>query len=407
MKRTKKISSLIMILILAIVGVSCKSNIMGEDYKESEVNALQTNYNSGTTEALDTDNTSGAQCPRKIQTDLKPMKDVYVDDFLIGTAISTKELSGERYELLKKHFNVVTVESEMMPNALAQYKGQFDFSDTDSIVDNMLGMGVQMVGHTLICEENTPSWMYSDSKGNPLEREDALDNMKTYITTVMEHFSNKVIAWDVVNDAMSAHPRIPENWKTSLHPCPWRFAVGSDYVEQAFLAAREVLDAHPDWDIKLYYNDNGLDNQDKALAVYNMVKEINDNYQLTHPDKLLIEGIGMECHFILDTDYNKVKSSLEKFISLGVEISINELDIRAISQGKYMWETGMTQAYKYYDLFYLFKAYASDIKRITFWGMDDDSSWMTASSVMLFNKKLQARPAYYGVTQQVGVLSSW
>ena len=37
-------------------------------------------------------------------------------------------------------------------------------------------------------------------------------------------------------------------------------AIGDDYVEQAFLGG-EVLDAHPEWDIKLYYNDYNLDNQ--------------------------------------------------------------------------------------------------------------------------------------------------
>ncbi|WP_144526440.1 endo-1,4-beta-xylanase, partial [Bacillus pumilus] len=78
--------------------------------------------------------------------------------------------------------------------------------------------------------------------------------------TVMEHFGDKVISWDVVNEAMNDNPPNPADWEASLRKSPWYNAVGPDYVEQAFLAAREVLDDHPNWDIKLYYNDYNEDN---------------------------------------------------------------------------------------------------------------------------------------------------
>lgn len=222
-------------------------------------------------------------------------------------------------------------------------------------------------------------------------------NLQTHIQTVMEHFGDKVISWDVVNEAMSDNPSNPTDWKTALRSAPWKSAIGADYVEQAFLAAREVLDTHPDWDIKLYYNDYNEDNQNKAQAIYSMVKEINDRYALTHPGKLLIDGVGMQGHYSINTNPENVKLSLEKFISLGVEVSITELDIQAGSNYQLSEKLANAQGYLYAQLLNIFRDHADSIKRVTFWGMDDNTSWRASSNPLLFDKNLQAKPAYYGV----------
>jgi Beta-1,4-xylanase len=413
MERIRKTLAVMIVLILAFVTAGCtsiKSGVDGSKHGVTTTPAVTTAQKAKAaqeTSSLIMTTVDPPTVKKKIEKDLKPIKEVYKDDFLIGTAISTKDLTGDRYDLLKMHFNVTTAENEMKPIALQPEKGKFDFSGADTIMDKVLASGMQMYGHTLVLDKQTPAWMNKDTKGNPLGRKEALGNMRTHIKTVMEHFGNKVISWDVVNDAMSDHPTHPQDWKASLHPSPWLDAIGEDYVEQAFLAAREVLDAHSDWDIKLYYNDYNVDNQNKALAVYNMVKEINKNYQKKHPGKLLIDGIGMEGHFNLDTNPEKVEKSLERFISLGVEISISELDSQAISMqrsGQYIWETGTQGAFRWADLFNVFRAHAKNIKRISFWGMADGESWMTMSSVLLFNEKLQARGAYFGVTDQLAVL---
>lgn len=159
----------------------------------------------------------------------------------------------------------------------------------------------------------------AEGKDIPLGRDEALANLQTHIKTVMEHFGGKVISWDVVNEAMSDNPSNPANWEDSLRKSPWYNAIGPDYLEQAYLAARAVLDEHPEWNVKLYYNDYNdynEDNQNKAQAIYNMVKAINDKYALTHPGKLLIDGVGMQAHYNINTNPENVRLSLEKFISL-------------------------------------------------------------------------------------------
>lgn len=347
--------------------------------------------------------------PVVIQKDLLPVKNGYQNDFLIGNAITSEDLEGTRLELLTMHHNAATAGNAMKPDALQPTKGNFTFDAADSMVDKVLAEGMQMHGHVLVWHQQSPDWMNTakDGEGHtiPLGRDEALINLKTHIQTVMEHFGDKVISWDVVNEGMSDNPNNPSDWEASLRQSPWYSAIGADYIEQAFLAAREVLDQHPDWNIKLYYNDYNEDNQKKALAIHNMIKSINDKYALTHSGKLLIDGVGMQGHYNINTNPENVKLSLERFISLGVEVSITELDIQAGSNYELPEKLANAQGYLYAQLMDIFKAHAAKIKRVTFWGLDDHTSWRASSNPLLFDKNLQAKPAYYGVIDPAKFMS--
>ncbi len=337
----------------------------------------------------------------EIQKDLKPLKEVYENDFLIGTAISAEDMDGVRFDMLKLHHNVVTAANAMKPDAMQRMKGTFTFDGADKLVDKALAEGIKVHGHTLVWHQQSPEWLNTtkDAEGKtiPLSREEALDNLRTHITTVMEHFGNKVISWDVVNEGMNDNPSNPTDWRKALRQSPWYQAIGDDYIEQAFLAAREVLDAHPDWDITLYYNDYNEDNQNKATAIYSMVKELNEKYAVDHPGKLLIDGVGMQGHHNSRTNPENVKLSLEKFISLGVEVSITELDVQSGNNFTLTEEEAEYQAYLYAQMFKTFRENSDHIARVTLWGIDDGTSWRSSTNPLLFDKNLQAKPAYYAV----------
>ena len=138
--------------------------------------------------------------------------------------------------------------------------------------------GMLIHGHTLVwtAMSQTPDWMYyrDGALANGfLSREEALDNLRTHITTVVKHFNEKFnteeerhfISWDVVNEAMESFPIADvneSNWQEALNPrIPWVGSIGFDYVEQAFLAAR-----YADPDAILYYNDYYLENPLKRAA---------------------------------------------------------------------------------------------------------------------------------------------
>ncbi|GIQ70630.1 1,4-beta-xylanase [Xylanibacillus composti] len=347
--------------------------------------------------------------PVDIERDLLPIKDAYQDDFLIGNAVSAADLEGVRLELLKMHHNVATAENAMKPDQVYNADREFDFAAEDELVDKVLAEGLQMFGHVLVWHQQSPLWLHTvvDENGDPVEdehgntlyldREEALQNLRTHVKTVVEHFGDRVIGWDVLNEAINDNPPTPEDWRSALRQSGWYRAIGPDYVEEAFLAAREVLDDHPEWDVKLYYNDYNDDNQNKARAIYHMVKELNEKYAETHPGKLLIDGIGMQAHYNVNTNPENVRLSLERFASLGVEVSITELDITAGSNNQLSEKEAIAQGYLYAQLFQIYKEHADHIARVTFWGLNDATSWRAAQSPLLFDANLRAKPAYYGV----------
>lgn len=332
-----------------------------------------------------------------IEGHLTPIQDVYKHHFYIGNAVSTNEFVGNRLELLKLHHNLVTAENAMKPSYVYNDNREFDFTTEDILIDLAKKHDFNIHGHVLVWHQQTAEWLYSNDDGSFLSRDMALANLKTHIRTVVQHFGDDVISWDVVNEAVNDHPPNPENWKAALRKSGWYQAIGDDYIEESFKAAKEVLKEN-NWNhIKLYYNDYNDDNPNKAEAIYQMVKEINQRYADDNNGELLIDGIGMQGHYHLNTNPENVKNSLEKFTSLGVEVGITELDIRAGDQHILSETESNQQAYLYARLFQIYKEYSDHISRVTFWGLDDGSSWRAAQNPLLFDADLQAKPAYYAI----------
>ncbi len=105
-------------------------------------------------------------------------------------------------------------------------------------------------------------------------------------------------------------------------------------MELAFVKAAEVVDAHG-WDVKLTYNDFGLDSPPaKARVVYEMVKDINARHAGERPGgRPLIEVIGMQGHYNLATDVTAVEQNIRLFASLGGRRGARHRDGRRAAAG--------------------------------------------------------------------------
>jgi endo-1,4-beta-xylanase len=331
-----------------------------------------------------------------IQENLPNLKDIYKNDFLIGNIVNPATFDETRLKLLTKHHNVVTFENDMKPDYAYDANRQFDFTAEDALVQRVKDAGLDLHGHVLVWHAQSPTWLHTAESGKPLSREEALTNLKTHVKTVVEHFGDQVISWDVVNEAMNDNPANPEDWKNALRNSGWLQAIGPEFIEEAFLAAKEVIDENG-WDIKLYYNDYNDDNQNKSTAIYSMVKEINEKYAADHHGEKLIDGIGMQAHYNLGTRLDNVKMSLERFISLGVEVSVTELDIMAGTNSTITEKEAKQQAYLYAQLMDLYKKNSAHIPRVTFWGLNDSTSWRAEQNPTLFDKNFQAKKAFYAV----------
>ncbi|MCL2560635.1 MAG: endo-1,4-beta-xylanase, partial [Turicibacter sp.] len=114
-----------------------------------------------------------------------------------------------------------------------------------------------------------------------------------------------------------------------------------------------------------------------------------------------IHGIGMQGHYHTNTPVHTVTDSLKLFSELSdIEISITELDVTVTGSEKattLSHEHALLQAQYYAQLFQIYKRYATSIKRVTFWGLDDQSSWRGERFPTIFNKDYSPKAAFHAI----------
>ncbi|GIG38745.1 endo-1,4-beta-xylanase [Cellulomonas phragmiteti] len=288
-----------------------------------------------------------------------PMKDVYQDYFSFGI------FGAGEPEGLVHNYASYTPGNEMKPESTQRDKGVFTFEPAEAAIARYTSRNpdLALYGHTLAWHSQTPTWMWDapparfDQPGT-FDRAVAQENLDTHIETVLEYFGPRLVAIDVVNEAVGVAD--PDDWRASLAKGEgWYQALGAEWVELAFLKAAEVVDAHG-WDVKLVYNDFSLDNPAKARVVYEMVKDINERYADARPGGTpLIEVIGMQGHYNLATDVEAVRANVALFASLGnVEVNVTEMDI-ALPPGELTPENENNQGMKYAELFSIYRDFAA------------------------------------------------
>ena len=337
---------------------------------------------------------------------LAAMYEAYQDYFLIGTAIGTPELTeGLRNDLLSLHYNAITAENIMKPDAMRTAEKGFNFDVADRMVAFAKENGLAMIGHTFVWHQQSPAWLNTNEAGEPLDRESSIANMEEHISTIAGHYAGDILAWDVVNEAFIDGVTNPEDWRSALRTnSNWLNAIGSDYLEIAFRTAHAA-----DPNAKLYYNDYNLDTPAKREAVYHMVAELRAK-------GVPIHGIGMQGHYNMNTNMKNVENSILRFKELpahpehglnAIEISITELDIpvqSALGNRALSVEEELAQAHKYAELFEIFKRHSDSIERVTIWGLDDGTSWRGDRFPLVFTGTYSAKLAYQAIMNPDGFI---
>ncbi|MFV9568464.1 endo-1,4-beta-xylanase [Thermoanaerobacter mathranii] len=328
-----------------------------------------------------------AAAPIKIQKDIPDFYSVFLDCFPIGVAVEPGRLvnTDPHSQLTAKHFNMLVAENAMKPESLQPQEGIFTFSNADKIVDFAIAHNMKMRGHTLLWHNQVPDWFFQDPSDptKTAPRELLLERLKTHIFTVLGHFkekygsNNPIIAWDVVNEVLDDNGQ--------LRNSKWLQIIGPDYIEKAFEYAHEA-----DPNVKLFINDYNIENNGaKTQAMYELVKSLKEK-------GVPIDGIGMQMHININSNVESIKASIEKFKSLGVEIHITELDMNML--GDVSQDALLKQARLYKQIFDLLKQEKDHITAVVFWGVSDDVTWLKQPNApLLFDTKLQAKPAYWAI----------
>ncbi|MGO4276752.1 endo-1,4-beta-xylanase, partial [Paenibacillus sp. TAF58] len=98
--------------------------------------------------------------------DITPIKDTL--PFPVGAAVSDPQLTGAPGQLLAKHFDQVTAENTMKPEAW--YNADHSFVTTNADADTLMTFAQQnklrVYGHNLAWYQQTPDWFFQDEQGN-------------------------------------------------------------------------------------------------------------------------------------------------------------------------------------------------------------------------------------------------
>jgi len=364
--------------------------------------------------------TLGSTFPeRKPMVEPAPLKDSFKGKFRIGAAVSTATLRGQEAgvePIVRRHFDSVTAENAMKPDAMQPREGQFTFDDADKLVAIATETGAEVVGHTLVWHSQTPGWFFQGKDGQPLTREVALARMRAHIKTVVGRYKGRVKEWDVVNEAINDGPGV-------LRDTPWRKAIGDDYIAEAFRAAHEA-----DPSAILVYNDYNIELDYKRPKALELLKKLLDQ-------KVPVHAVGIQSHWRIENPpLAEAEKAIQEFSALGLKVMITELDMGVLPsryQGADISVTeGMTpeqvavmnpytkalpdeidqkHAEKMASAFELFLRYRKVIGRVTLWGVHDGGSWLNNFPVrgrtdypLLFDRALKPKPAFFSVQKAAG-----
>jgi endo-1,4-beta-xylanase len=295
---------------------------------------------------------------------------------LIGAALGAAHLAEAAYAATAaKEFDFVTPENEMKWDATEPTENVFDFSRGDAIVAFAQQNGMKVKGHTLVWHSQLPAWVSSIEDATALH-----DAMINHITQVVSHFRGKVMAWDVVNEAVA-------DSGLGLRDDLFSELLGAGYIDDAFKAARAADPA-----VLLLYNDYGAEGAGgKSQYVYNMVQGMLAR-------GVPLNGVGLQMHTgpaDRSPSAAEVSANMQRLEALGLNVFVSEMDVQLCTG-----DLG-TQAARFHDIV------ADCLSQplclaVTTWGVTDKYSWLNGVTCatpqpLLFDDNYVPKPAHAGL----------
>ena len=170
------------------------------------------------------------------EAEIPSLKEIYKDDFLIGTIYAETSLTEQDVTLMNQQCNVITPENIMKPENMQPTEGTFNYANSDQMMKFAQDNNLIVVGHTLAWHQQS-----GDFLGQNVTREEAIEQLRSHITNIVGQYKGQILSWDVVNEAFADNMKLPEDgdWTKCLKDTPWLNSIGSDYVEMAFQFLRK------------------------------------------------------------------------------------------------------------------------------------------------------------------------
>lgn len=334
------------------------------------------------------------------------LKDVYKNDFLIGTALSADQIlqkDARADGLIREQFNAITPENIMKCEVINPKWDVYNFDLADKIVEYARQHSMQVIAHNLIWHSQLSPFVRNIKNADSLQ-----EFMTNHITTIASRYDGKVKGWDVVNEAL--------NEDGTMRKSVFQQLLGDDYVVKAFQLTQKAA-SHTE----LYYNDYNIEQSAKRAGCIALIKKIQ-------AAGARIDAVGIQGHWHLGKiPLKDIEESIVQYSALGIKVMITELDIEILPRNfqsadvnQRMQENAQANPYvnglpdsvqqqladDYAALFKLFLKHKDKINRITFWGVNDGQSWLNNWPIrgrtnypLLFDREFKPKPAFYKVIE--------
>ena len=305
--------------------------------------------------------------------------------FTTGIAVKPGDLTDPASSaIVKDYCSIIVYENMMKMGNLHPNKKFWNWSDVDHLIEFAEENKIRVKWHTLFWHQQNAPYVSSS-----MSREEALEMMDEYITTIMERYKGKIKEYDVVNEMFA------DDGKGSFRDTVWYKTIGPDYIEHALRKAHEV-----DPDAKLYLNEynNEVMGDPKADAMYNFVKKLKES-------GVPIDGVGMQLHLDTSYPYNEdaIRQNLQRYADLGIEISFSEVDVRIPTNG------GEEHLKKQQDIYVSLVKLAKEmpnVKSFITWGFTDSHSWVPSTfpgkgDALPFDKDMKPKPLFNAMIEEL------
>jgi endo-1,4-beta-xylanase len=294
----------------------------------------------------------------------------YFGSDMTGNLLSSSTVTN----LDGQQFDMITPGNEMKWQTTEPNQNQFNFGPGDQIVAFAKAHNQRVRGHNLVWHSQLAPWVTR----LPLSQVKAA--MEHHISTEVGHYKGQLFAWDVVNE--------PFNDDGSFRQDVFFNAFGgSSYIADALRTARAA-----DSGAKLYLNDFNIEGENaKSNAMFNLVKSLKAQN--------LIDGVGLESHFILGQVPSTLLANMQRFAALGVQVAITELDVRIHLPAS---SANLQQQASDFSTVVRDCRAVSACPGVTQWAVGDPDSWIPGAfsgfgAATMFNQNYQPKPSFNAV----------
>ena len=202
-------------------------------------------------------------------------------------------------------------------------RSTYDFYLPDAAVDYCLQHGLRLQGGHLAWGSKTvrPPWL---AQGN-FSKPELMTILEEHIRTLVKRYKGRVQEYTVVNEWLP-NPLVEDN-------AFWYDRLGKDFIEPAFRWARAE-----DPQAYLEFSDFAMENIPGIHGYY--PDRADQDFQLVGELKgkgVPIDGVAFHMHLFLtdfvdaarrETNIAALVKSIKRFQSLGVDVNVNEFDLR-------------------------------------------------------------------------------